>query len=189
MGVERVVSGTGLVNVYEYLTSIRPRDVDKKIQAELDAAGDLKGAVIAKHKENALCRETMRIFATAYGAEAGNICLKLLPRGGLFLTGGLTPKNLDLIAEENGPFMQAMLDKGRVSGMLDGVPVYAVLAEDLGERGAHRVAFSDYMHLSAALGVHDTKTISSVSTKSTTLDVSSMLTAGALIAMGVSLGY
>ena len=86
---------------------------------------------------------------------------------------------------------QAMLDKGRVSGMLDGVPVYAVLVEDLGERGAHRVAFSDYLHLNSAVDYHDSISPSSKSKPSSSgaIDSSAVLTAGVLLAMGVSLGY
>ena len=60
----------------------------------------------------------MRIFAAAYGAEAGNACLKWLPFGGLYLTGGLTPKNIDLISDVTGPFLKAMLDKGRMSEII-----------------------------------------------------------------------
>ena len=144
ISVERVVSGTGLVNIYEYLSMIRPDDVDPKIQIQIEAAGDMKGAVIASNPTNKLCKETMRIFAAAYGAEAGNACLRWLPLGGLYLTGGLTPKNIDLISNTNGPFLKAMLDKGRMSELLKTIPVYAVLVEDLGERGAHRLAFQDY---------------------------------------------
>jgi len=85
----------------------------------------------------------MRIFIRAYGAEAGVAALKWLPYGGLFLAGGLTPKNIDAIKYKNGPFMEAFMDKGRVAGMLAGIPVYAVMAEDIGERGAHLVAYKD----------------------------------------------
>jgi len=85
----------------------------------------------------------MELFVTAYGAEAGVAALKWLPYGGLYLTGGLTPKNIDLIRDPRGPFMSAFRDKGRVSSMLDSVPVYAVLVEDVGERGAHLVAYKE----------------------------------------------
>jgi glucokinase len=60
--------------------------------------------------------------------------LKWLPYGGLYLTGGLTPKNIDLLRGEHGLFMTAFRDKGRVSGMLSPIPVYAVMVEDLGQR-------------------------------------------------------
>ena len=68
-------------------------------------AGDLKGAVIAKHaNRNELCRRTMEIFTAAYGAEAGVAGLKWLPFGGLYLAGGLTPKNLDWLRGANCGF-------------------------------------------------------------------------------------
>ena len=86
----------------------------------------------------------MEIFIKAYGAEAGVLGLKFLPYGGIYLTGGLTPKNIELIRDPQWGFMRSLLDKGRVSGMLDAVPVFAVLVEDLGERGAHYVAYKDF---------------------------------------------
>ena len=83
----------------------------------------------------------MSTFAGAYGAEAGVAALKWIPLGGLYIAGGLTPKNLDLIKGTNTAFMRAFHDKGRLSPLLKRVPVYAVLAEDIGQRGAHLVAF------------------------------------------------
>lgn len=69
--------------------------------------------------------------------------LRIIVETGLYLTGGLTPKNINLINVPDGPFIKAFRDKGRVSGILDTVPVYAVLVEDLGQRGALRVALLD----------------------------------------------
>jgi len=143
VSVERVVSGTGLVNIFEFLCNTFPDDVNSKIMDEVNAAGDKKGAIIAGYQESdQLCRETMRIFIGAYGAEAGSAALKWLPYGGLFLAGGLTPKNINAIKKET--FMEAFMDKGRVSGMLVDIPVYAVLVEDIGERGAQLVAYKEF---------------------------------------------
>jgi len=64
---------------------------------------------------------------------------------GLFVTGGLTTNNIDLITDPAGPFMPALLDKGRLSGVLKRIPVYVVKIDDLGERGAHWVAVQDLM--------------------------------------------
>lgn len=141
VSVERVVSGTGLVNIYEYLCQTYPELVDATLHDKINSAGDLKGALIATNQWNQICFKTMEIFITAYGAEAGVAALKWLPYGGLYLTGGLTPKNIDLIRSSDGPFMSAFLDKGRVSGMLCSIPVFAVMVEDLGERGAHYMGF------------------------------------------------
>ena len=124
VSVERVVSGTGLYlpsiyvlttytipnylsicykglfNIYEYLsTRLYPNKIVEKVHSEVMAAGDLKGAVIAKHQSCCvICKLAMDVFITAYGAEAGTAGLKWLPYGGLYLTGGLTPKNIDSIA-------------------------------------------------------------------------------------------
>jgi glucokinase len=146
VSVERVVSGTGLANVYEFLSQRFPEKITKATHDKILAAGDMKGAIIAQNQATCeLCTQTMTIFAAAYGSEAGVAGLKWLPRGGLYLTGGLTPKNLALLEGENSAFMKAFRDKGRVSGMLHNIPVFAVMSENLGERGAHRVAFQDFL--------------------------------------------
>ena len=143
VSVERVVSGLGLVNIYEFLCKKYPNDINKKIQEEFDVAGDMQAAVIASnYKNNVLCKQTMDIFTTAYGAEAGVAALKWLPFGGLYLTGGLTPKNIELIKSQQ--FMEAFLDKGRLSNALLAIPIHAVLVDDVGERGAHYIAFNNY---------------------------------------------
>ena len=106
-----------------------PDQVSADVRAEVAAAGDMKGAVIAAHARQGddICKKTMGVFVGAYGAEAGVAALKWLPFGGLYLTGGLTPKNIDLIKDPDGPFMTALLDKGRVKSMLYSIPIYAVL--------------------------------------------------------------
>ena len=63
------------------------------------------------------------------------------------MTGGLTAKNLDLLTDPNGFFLSAYFDKGRVSSMLHPIPIYAVIVEDLGQRGAHLVAYQEYQKL------------------------------------------
>lgn len=153
VSVERVVSGSGLANIYDFLSSAYPDEQDASVHKEIAAAGDLKGAAIAKHAPtDSLCRRTMDIFVAAYGAEAGSMGLKFLPYGGLYLTGGLTPKNMHLLRDPKGPFMSAFRDKGRVSDMLAGIPVFAVKVEDLGERGAHFVAFKELQGMLVGLG-------------------------------------
>ena len=150
VSVERVVSGTGLANVYEFLSTKYKSKVIKAVHDEFLAAGDMRGKVIAMHsrKDGAapycgLCAQTMQIFAAAYGSEAGVLGLKFIPLNGLYVAGGLTPKNIELLrgGGDASPFMQAFHDKGRVSPLLKKIPLYAVMAEDIGQRGAHLVAF------------------------------------------------
>lgn len=79
-------------------------------------------------------------ICSAYGREAGNAMLKYLPRGGFYITGGLAPKNLDYFTKKD-IFLKAAFEKGRVSPAIEAVPIYLVLTEDLGERGAHYFAY------------------------------------------------
>ena len=81
-----------------------------------------------------LCRETMLAFAAAYGAEAGNIALKVLATGGMYVGGGIAPKILKVLA--GGGFMQAFLDKGRLSPLMESIPVRVILDESCALLGA-----------------------------------------------------
>ena len=132
---ERVVSGIGIKNIYAFL-----RDVEKLEEPawlrERMAAED-PNAVIGKCAEDgssALCFETMKIFAAAYGAEAGNIALKVLAMGGIYLGGGIAPKMLKTL--QSGGFVQAFMDKGRMSPLLESIPVRVILDETCALLGA-----------------------------------------------------
>ena len=139
--VERVCSGSGLPNIYEFLAKKFPRRVDKKVHEEINNAKDMKGKVIAMNATpGSLCEQVMECFATTYGAEVGSCAAKFIPTGGIFLTGGLTPKNMDYIQGTNSPFMKAFLERGRLSSMMESIPLYAVIPEDLGVRGAFYIA-------------------------------------------------
>eukprot|EP00752_Nemacystus_decipiens_P001395 g1380.t1 len=142
VSVERVASGTGLVNVYNFLAETFPERVDTTVHAAVQAAGDQKGAVISKNSSvpGSICAQVLEMWATYYGAEAGVMGLRCIPTGGLFLAGGMTHKLIHLVQGADSPFMKGFYDKGRVSGLLKAVPVYAVLVEDIGLRGAHFVA-------------------------------------------------
>jgi glucokinase len=76
----------------------------------------------------------MQMFLRAYGAEAGNLALKFLPQGGLYIAGGIAVKNLELI--KNGTFMTAFLQKGRMKDLLTHIPVHVILNTQVGLIGA-----------------------------------------------------
>jgi hypothetical protein len=105
---------------------------------------------------------------------------------GLYITGGLTPKNIDLISTPDGPFLHAFKDKvlipcpffslpsphsllsvglpppdlqGRVSQVLDTIPMFAVMIDNVGQRGAHRVAYLDYYEVTAAAAATKTTSV------------------------------
>lgn len=149
VSVERIVSGTGLANVYEFMSQEFKDEIDIDRHEKIMAAGDNQGREIAigAQVKGSLCDKTLKTFIAAYGSEAGVACLKWMPFNGLYLTGGITPKNIDRISEPDGDFMHAFYDKGRVSPFLKRIPVYAVLVEDVGERGAHLVAVKKYLSM------------------------------------------
>jgi glucokinase len=141
ISVERVVSGTGLSNCYDFMALEFPSKINKTIHEEITNAGDLKGKSIAMGAKSCeLCQLAMETMITSYGSEVGSVAIKLIPTGGLYVTGGLTPKNIKWIEGKDSNFMQAYFDKGRVSPILDNVPLFAVMVEDLGVRGARKNA-------------------------------------------------
>ena len=137
VSVERVVSGGGIENIFEFFCHKHPHLVNGTILQELQGDTSLKGQVISKYADlgDTLCQQTIALFVEAYGAEAGLTCLKFLPYGGLYLAGGLTPKIVHHLRGPTSSFRKAMLDKGRLSSTVEYIPVIAVLLEDLAERG------------------------------------------------------
>jgi glucokinase len=149
VSVERVVSGQGIVAIYQFL---RDRGMGQESPELADIvctwereAGRPKtvdpAAAISKAAqagEDSLAVQTMNLFVSAYGAEAGNLALKLLPYGGLFIAGGIAAKNLALM--RNGLFMDAFTQKGRMSNLLEDIPVQIVLNPQVGLIGAARCA-------------------------------------------------
>jgi glucokinase len=88
----------------------------------------------AEDGSSPLCFATMQMFAASYGAETGNIALKVLAMGGMYLGGGIAPKMLKTLGE--GGFMQAFLDKGRMSELLGSIPVRVILDDTCALLGA-----------------------------------------------------
>jgi glucokinase len=132
---ERVVSGLGIKNVYAFL-----RDVEKIAEPgwlhDRMMAEDPNVVIsqCAEDGSSSLCFETMKMFCGAYGAESGNIALKVLATGGMYLGGGIAPKILKTL--RNGTFMQAFLDKGRLSPLLESIPVRVILDDTCALLGA-----------------------------------------------------
>lgn len=143
VSVERVVSGQGIVAIYQFLRdsnfASESAEIGEKIKSweqQKDTTID-PGAVIslaALEKSDRLCEKTMEMFVEAYGAEVGNFALKLLPYGGIYISGGIATKILALM--EEGRFLAAFKQKGRVSPLLDNIPVHIVLNAQLGLLGS-----------------------------------------------------
>ena len=146
ISVERVVSGMGIVAIYQFLRdrsfASESPEIAQVVKAWEQQAGQTEktvdpAAAISKaaiEKRDRLSEETMQIFVESYGAEAGNLALKLLPYGGLYIAGGIAAKNLPLMQE--GSFLRAFTSKGRMRSILENVPVHIVLNPQVGLIGA-----------------------------------------------------
>jgi glucokinase len=123
---ERVVSGMGIVSLHDFLRQYRQIDAPDWLLDEMqsgDAASAISTAAMAGRDE--VCAETMRCFVRLYGAEAGNLALKTMSRGGLYLGGGIAPKILPML--QSSEFLDAFLNKGRMRPLLEAMPVTVIL--------------------------------------------------------------
>jgi glucokinase len=123
---ERVVSGQGITNCYEFFREVRGLEEPAWL-AERMATED-PNAVIAESALKAtseICVKAVDMFVSAYGAEAGNLALKVLSVGGFYVGGGIAPRILEKI--KDGTFMRAFTDKGRLSQLLVNMPVRVIL--------------------------------------------------------------
>jgi glucokinase len=123
---ERVLSGPGLLNIYKFLrdTGRNPESewLAEKMQ-EADPAAVITQAALAGKSE--ICMHTLDLFVSILGAEAGNLALKVNATNGVFLGGGIAPRIVEKLKGPN--FMEAFTAKGRMSGLLETVPVHVVL--------------------------------------------------------------
>ena len=136
---ERVLSGPGLFNIYRFLRDTKRGDEPLWLFEEL-REGD-PPAVISRHAlsgDSTLCVRALDMFVSIYGAEAGNVALKLLATGGLFLGGGIAPKILPKLTE--GRCLDAFVDKGRLKPLLVRVPISVIKNDQCALHGAARLA-------------------------------------------------
>jgi len=126
---ERVLCGPGLANIYDFLklTKAVPSVEENPDVAAKMKAGD-RSAVIGVEAVNGtdrLCDAAADLFASLYGAEAGNVALKFLSVGGVFVGGGIAPKLLPIL--QRGAFMKSFVSKGRFEELLRSIPVHVAL--------------------------------------------------------------
>ena len=125
---ERVCAGSGIPNVYDYVRSKDPSSESPEFAAALRAAADrtplIVDAALHHPDQHPLAAEALRIVIDIWGAEAGNLALKVLATGGVYLAGGLPPRLVPLLLD--GAFMQAFAAKGRFVNLLRGIPIHVV---------------------------------------------------------------
>ncbi len=125
---ERVCSGSGVPNVYDYLRSLDPKSESPAFAAMLDAASDrtplIMDAAVKAPDKHPLAAAALRIVVDVWGAEAGNLALKVMSTGGVYIAGGMAPRIMPLI--KDGSFMRAFTAKGRFANLLGNVPVHVI---------------------------------------------------------------
>lgn len=136
---ERVVSGPGLVALYEFLRDREgggePAWLTESLRAQ-DPAAAITRAALERRDER--CALTLDRFVALYGAEAGNLALKVMARGGVYVGGGIAPRIL--AAMRTPAFLDAFVDKGRMRPLLESMPVRIILNEQCALLGAARWA-------------------------------------------------
>jgi glucokinase len=132
---ERVLSGPGLRNIYDFLRSTGRGEEPAWLTEEMlhkDPSAAISEAACAGRCP--LCELALDMFVSIYGAEAGNLALKTMATGGLFVGGGIAPK---IIEKLTGPaFMDAFVAKGRMKGLMQSIPVRVIMNDRAALLGA-----------------------------------------------------
>jgi glucokinase len=132
---ERVLSGPGLLNIYKFLRDSGRGEEDTWLADEMgrsDPSIVISRAALSEKSD--LCVRALDLFVSIYGAEAGNLALKMKATGGVFVGGGIAPK---IIEKLNGPgFMEAFVAKGRMRSLLEAIPVRVILNDRTALLGA-----------------------------------------------------
>jgi glucokinase len=135
---ERVLSGPGIRNIYDFLRDTGKAEEPDWLREQLKAAPDPPALIsqIAMEKKAAICDQALTVFVSIYGAETGNCALNFMATGGVFVGGSIAAKIVPRMKDPG--FMQAFLDKGRMSSLLEAMPVKIVLNDNSGMIGAAR---------------------------------------------------
>ncbi len=142
---ERVCSGRGIGNIYRFLRDAGHAEEPAWLAQMLAEASDIAPVVgtVAFDEERTcdLCQQTMELFVDILGAEAGNLALKVLATGGVYLGGGIPPRVLPLL--QTAAFEQAFECKGRMEHLLRDIPLYLITNPKAALYGAARVALAE----------------------------------------------
>ena len=137
VSVERVVSGLGLATLYEFVVAsgLAPADPETLRRFERES----HGAVMAdRMRQDPAAARVLSLFVSAYGAEAGNLALKVLPAGGVYVAGGIAARSIEQL--DWVEFTRSFSDKGRMTQLLASIPIYVVRDLKVGLLGARAYA-------------------------------------------------
>ncbi len=135
---ERVCSGLGIPHIYEHLRDSgvfpEPAWLSQELGGSADPTPVIMRAAVEHRPPADLAVAALHEFVSILGAEAGNLALKVLATGGVYLGGGIPPRIIPAL--EDGRFMRAFTDKGRLSEVLSAIPVHVITHPDVALTGA-----------------------------------------------------
>jgi glucokinase len=138
---ERVLSGSGLVSVYQYIVASKLAPEDPNVSDEM--RGGVPAATVTTRGvagTDPACVMAVQLFASVYGSQAGNVVLQTLSTGGVYLAGGIARRILPVL--KSGDFLRSFTEKGRMAGLLSKIPVHVITNDMIGLLGAAVVASS-----------------------------------------------
>jgi glucokinase len=130
---ERVISGNGIVAIFDFLSVQQGREVPVLLQQALES-GDKAKIITDQAASYSICQETLTLFLRYLAAESSNLALKMKATGGIFIGGGIIPKIMDKI--DPVVFLENFRNCGRLSAMLSGIPIRIILNERTALLGA-----------------------------------------------------
>lgn len=150
VSMERLLSGNGVYNIYRFLRekqiAAEPAWLGEELRKN-DPAAVISQAALNKNVE--LCVKTLELFCSIYGSEAGNLALKFMATGGVYIGGGIAPKILSKIKEPH--LMNAFLAKGRLRELLQTIPVKVILNDRAALLGAAKAGREQFSRLESSI--------------------------------------
>jgi glucokinase len=135
---ERIVSGPGFVNLHDFLIEYRQGESSDAHMEKLRKDDPAEITRSALERECPLCVEALDLFVRFYGAQAGNLALKIMATGGVYLGGGIAPRIIEKLSEP--VFLDAFVAKGRMRPLLEAMPVRVIVSGETALLGAARYA-------------------------------------------------
>lgn len=135
---ERILSGSGLAQLYDFFHS------ENKIQTNNSMRMTAKKVHELASQENPQAISALRLFVTVYAAHIGNLALLYKPEGGIYIAGGIASHILPWMQKED--FINSYLNKGRMAGLAQKIPVYLVVNKRLGLQGAIQLLLNEFGH-------------------------------------------
>ena len=144
---ERVCSGIGVKNIFDFLVNsgykIEPDSLKKEIEAVSDIVPIVLSTGCFKPGESRICDKTIEIFVSILASECANFALKTMSLSGIFIGGGIPPKILPAISN-NDIFLKYLLDKGRMSPLIKNIPVKVIINKNTTLLGCARYCFDNF---------------------------------------------